>query len=64
VSIVDNYLKLIPPLLSSVDIFKEKVLFPSSIEVDQDRHEEDRIFENLQNEENWILSALQDRVKV
>jgi hypothetical protein len=64
VSIVDSYSKLSSPLLSSVDIFKETVLFPSSIEVDQDPHEEDRIFENLQNEENWILSALQDRVKV
>jgi hypothetical protein len=62
VSIVDSYSKLSSPLLSSVDIFKETVLFPSSIEVDQDPHEE--VFENLQNEENWILSALQDRVKV
>lgn len=52
-----------PPL--SVDILKDKVLFPSSIELRVEcPQEEQEILENLQNEENWILSALQDRVKV
>jgi hypothetical protein len=51
--------------ISSVDIIKDKVLFPASIELrTEDPQEEKKVLESLQDEENWILSALQNRVKV
>lgn len=53
-----NYLIIL--LYYSSDIYKENVLFPASLELDRNSE----TFEDLTNEELWIINSLQSRIQV